>query len=108
MKANCPDWRKHKPPMWNAIGAVAALAVAAVAWLRSRSAAGGFYDEGVYGMAPAVHRRYALASAGFAIFFAAALVARADGIGLAVLGIYAVVAILYASSFLRGASDDHE
>jgi hypothetical protein len=59
-------------------------------------------------MAPATHRRYALASAVFAVCFAAAFVLHAASAGLAVLGVYAVIVILYLSSFVRGASDYHE
>jgi hypothetical protein len=94
--------------MWNLIGIVAALAIAALAWRRGRAPAGGFYDEGVYGMAPAIHRRYAYAGAAFAIFFAIAFAMHATFAGFAGLAIYALVAILYASSFVRGASDYHE
>jgi hypothetical protein len=94
--------------MWNLIGAVAALAVGAVAWRRSHAAAGGFYDEGVYGMAPAIHRRYALAGLAFAIYFIAAFALHASTAGMAGLAVFALIAILYASSFIRGASDYNE
>jgi len=93
--------------MWNLIGAAVALATAALAWKRSR-APGGFYAEGVYGMTAAVHRRYAAASLAFALAFVAAFALRATFAGLVVLAAYAVIAILYYSSFVRGASDYHE
>jgi hypothetical protein len=94
--------------MWNLIGAAVALGIAVLAWQRGRSAAGGFYDDGVYGMAPAIHRRYALVSAVFALFFIAMFALQASTAGLAGLALYVLIAILYASSFLRGASDYHE
>jgi hypothetical protein len=90
--------------MWNLVGVVAALAVAGVAWQRSR-VAGGFYDAQVYAMTRAIHRRYALVSLAFAACFAVAFATHADTLGLAALAVYAVIAIIYATSFLRGASD---
>jgi hypothetical protein len=93
--------------MWNLIGTAAALAIALLAWLRSR-AAGGFYAAGVYGMSPVIHRRYAIAGLAFAAGFAVAFALNATTAGLAGLAIFAVIAILYLSSFVRGASDYHE
>jgi Flp pilus assembly protein TadB len=93
--------------MWNLIGAAAALLTAALAWKRSR-APGGFYAEGVYGMGPSLHRRYAAVSLAFALVFGIAFALHATFAGLVVLAAYAVIAILYYSSFVRGASDYHE
>jgi len=93
--------------MWNLIGVAAALGIAALAWRSSRSA-GGFYAAGVYGMAPAIHRRYAVAGLSFAACFALAFAFHATLAGLYGLAIFAVIAILYLSSFVRGASDYHE
>jgi hypothetical protein len=93
--------------MWILIGIAAALATAAWAWSRSR-APGGFYAEGVYGMAPATHRRYAAVSLAFALGLGIALALHATFAGLAGLAVFAVIAILYYSSFIRGASDYHE
>jgi len=94
--------------MWNLIGVVAALALAALAWRRSRTPAGGFYDQEVYGMSAATHRRYAVTCLAFAAFFAAALFLHAAAAGLAGFAVFTLIAIIYASSFVRGASDDHE
>jgi hypothetical protein len=91
--------------MWNQLGLAIALAVAAVAWHRSRSQ-GGYYDEDVYGMTPATHRRYALASLSFAFYFGAAWRLGGTVQGLGGLTVYAVVVILYGASFLRGAEED--
>lgn len=83
------------------------LALAAIAWRRSR-ASGGFYDAGVYAMTPRSHRAYAVAGLAFALFFAVTLALHGEGAGIAGLAAYAVVAIFYATSFLRGASDDDQ
>lgn len=87
------------------IGLAVSLAVAAAAWWRSRLT-GGYYDAGIYGMTPRAHRAYALVSLGFALFFALALGLGSTSAGVAGLAIYTVVAIFYATSFLRGAADD--
>jgi hypothetical protein len=93
--------------MWNLIGVAAALGIAVFAWQRSR-AAGGFYAAGVYGMSPIIHRRYAIAGLAFAACFALAFALHATFAGLTVFALFAVIAILYLSSFVRGASDYHE
>ena len=93
--------------MWNLIGAGAALALAALAWHRSRTT-GGFYDEGVYGMTRRTHARYAAGYLVLALVLAAAGALHADTAGFAGLAILVLGAILYLSSFLRGASDYHE
>lgn len=91
--------------MWSVAGLVLALALASIAWFRSRTR-GGHYDAAVYAMTPAVHRRYALVSLAFATFFAVTLAMRASGAGLAGLTVYALVVLLYGASFLRGAEED--
>jgi hypothetical protein len=93
--------------MWNLIGAAASLGIATLAWRQTRTR-GGFYAEGVYGMAPSTHQAYAIVSLVFAVGFAVAFALRATFTGLAALAVYAVIAILYLSSFIRGASDYHE
>jgi len=93
--------------VWSSIGIVLGVALAAIAWRRSR-VSGGFYDAGVYAMTPRTHRAYALAGLAFALFFAVTLALRRDGAGIAGLAAYAVLAIFYATSFLRGASDDDQ
>jgi hypothetical protein len=93
--------------MWSLIGAILALAVSAVAWQRSRAKSRTFYEHDVYGMTPSTHRRYALASAGFAIvFIAGSLWPHVPTVPL--LAAYTVVAILYFASFVRGASGEDE
>lgn len=93
--------------MWNLGGLAIAVSIAALAWYRSRRT-GGFYDADVYGMTAITHRRYTLTSLAFACFFAAAFVLHLDAAGVAGLALYAVIAIFYAASFLRGADDYHE
>jgi hypothetical protein len=75
------------------------------AWRRSAAPAG-YYDGQVYGMTPATHRRYALVAIAFAIAFALAAVARFETASIIALALFVPVAIFYASSFLRGASDE--
>jgi hypothetical protein len=87
------------------MGVIIASLVAAVAVWRSR-AAGGFYDREVYGMDAKAHARYATVSLVFAVFFAVTLALRLPAAGIAALALYALVALLYATSFLRGASDE--
>jgi uncharacterized membrane protein len=91
--------------IWSLIGLAAALSVAAVAWRRSRRS-GGFYDSGVYGMTPAAHRSYAIVSLLAAAYFAATCVLALSTAGIAGLALYAFIALFYATSFLRGASDE--
>jgi hypothetical protein len=93
--------------IYNVAGLVLALCVAAIAWRRSRSA-GGFYDREVYGMQAGTHRRYAIASLAFAALFAAAYAAHLPAAGIAGLALYALIAVLYAASFLQGAHDRDE
>ncbi len=91
--------------MWSIVGFFIAIAIAAIAYRRSRSP-GGFYDRDVYAMNSSVHRRYALVSLAFALFFAITYAGRAATAGIAGLALYALIAVLYATSFLRGASDE--
>jgi hypothetical protein len=93
--------------IWTSIGLLLALALAAAAWRRSLGS-GGFYDRDVYAMTPATHRRYAIAGLAFATYFAAALLFGQETAGIAGLALYALVAVIYATSFLRGAPDRDE
>lgn len=91
--------------MWSIGGLLLALALAATAW-RSSRAPGGFYDREIYAMDTRAHRRYAAVSLVFALFFAATYAFRRDSAGIAGLALYALIAVFYATSFLRGASDE--
>ncbi len=57
-------------------------------------------------MNPVAHKRYALVSLGFALFFAAAYAFHLASEGIAALALYALIAVFYATSFLQGAPDD--
>lgn len=92
--------------VWSWIGFSLAVALATVAWYRSR-ASGSYYDADVYAMTGRTHRAYAVAGLAFALFFVVTLALHWDGAGIAGLTAYAVVAIFYATSYLQGASDDH-
>jgi hypothetical protein len=90
--------------MWTALGIAVSLAVAAAAWLRSR-VAGGHYDADTYGMTPQTHIRYVWCSLALALLlFASLFIPAIPVIGL--LAVCVLVAILYLSSFLRGAQAD--
>jgi hypothetical protein len=91
--------------IWSLGGLAIALVVASIALRCSRSP-GGFYDREAYGMTAAVHRRYATTSLVFAIYFAVTSAFHLETAGIAGLALYALIAVLYASSFLRGASDE--
>jgi len=84
---------------------ILALSVSAASWRRSRSR-GGFYDREIYAMDSRTHRRYGWLSLAFAVFFAATYALRLAAAGIAGLALYALVALLYATSFLRGAADE--
>jgi len=93
--------------VWSITGLTIAVSVAALAWRRSRSP-GGFYAHHVYGMDERAHRRYAAVSLAFATYFAITLAGRFDAAGIAGLALYALVAVMYGTSFLRGAGDRDE
>ncbi len=94
--------------IYNVVGLVLALGVAAIAWRRSR-AAGGFYDRDVYGMdaddASALRDRQLGVRR---LLRGHVRIARAPAAGIAGLALYALVAVLYAASFLQGAPDPDE
>ena len=93
--------------IYNAVGIVLALGVALAAW-RSSASRGGYYDREVYGMSPATHVRYAVISLAFAGFFIAAYVLALRSAGIAALALYALLAVFYLTSFLRGAAESDE
>ena len=93
--------------MWNVVGIALALSIAAIAIVRSRTR-GGYYDSQLYGMVPETHRRYAIISLAFALFFGVSYAFRAETAGLVALAIYAVIALLYLTSFIRGYADNDE
>lgn len=90
--------------MYSVAGLVLALAVGGAAWQRSRRG-GGYYDREVYGMDRKAHLRYAVFSALFAAFFAVSWSLGLARAGIVALALYVLSAVLYGSSFLRGAAD---
>lgn len=93
--------------MWASVGLALSLATAAFALFRSMRTPSNYYEADVYGMTPALHRRYAVASLLFAAAFALSLFIPAIP-DVPVLGGFAVLFIFYFSTFLRGFSDEDQ
>jgi hypothetical protein len=91
--------------VWSLAGLILAIALSAIAWRRSAATAG-YYDGQVYGMTPAIHRRYAAIGVAFALVFALAASMRFETTGIVALAVFTPLAIFYATSFLRGADDE--
>ena len=90
--------------MWNAVGLGISVVVATAAFARASSRAG-HYDGAVYGMTPAMHRRYAYVALALAIAFAVAF-AWPPMPTVVLLGAIVLVGLFYLTSFLRGAEAD--
>jgi len=87
-------------------GLILALGGAALGLARSR-VTGGYYESGLYAMTAASHRRFATLSLLFAGAFA--LLGAFPVLPLfPVLAAYVLLAILYATSFARGAQEEDE
>ena len=106
-KSGLPGAGGDETLMWNVVGLALALLVAVIAWWRSKSR-GSFYDADVYRMTATHHRRYALVSLAFALFFGIAYLLGAQAAGTILLAPYALIVIFYSTSFLRGAYEDDE
>ena len=91
--------------LWSLLGALLSLTLAGLAWLRSRSS-GGYYDRSVYGMTDSTHRRYAIAGVGLAALFIGMAVTGSQAILIPAFAAFALLAVFYGTSFLRGFSDD--
>jgi hypothetical protein len=92
---------------WSLIGAICAAALAAFAFWRSRQP-GGHYDDEIYGMTHVSHIRYTLAALGFAILFAVSAYTQNTTLLLPIGAAFALLAVFYGTSFLRGFSDAHD
>lgn len=90
--------------MWNIAGLGISLVVATVALARA-SLRAGHYDGAGYGMQPSTHRRYAFVAVVLALGFIAAFAWPAIP-SVVLLGAIVLVALLYGTSFLRGAESD--
>lgn len=93
--------------MWAYSGIVLSLILAAYAVWRSKSASAGYYESEVYAMDASTHRRWAFAAAGFALLFLISAV-RGHQYDVTIFAAFAVVAILYIASFLRGYGSEDE
>ncbi len=78
-----------------------------VALYRSRANAGSSYQEATYGMTARSHRRFALVSGFFALVFVAGIFWETVPT-LPLFALFTVLAILYAASFVRGATGEDE
>jgi len=93
--------------VWSIVGLSTCLAVAVLAWWRSRTPAG-FYDGEVYGMTQRGHLRYlAIELVGGAAFLGT-LLTHADTLAAWLFAAVALVDVFYLTSFLRGASEDEQ
>jgi len=93
--------------MWAYSGIVLALLLAAYAARRSKSASAGYYESEVYGMDASTHRKWAFAALGFALLFLISAI-RGHQFDVMIFAAFAVVAILYIASFLRGYGSEDE
>lgn len=93
--------------MWALIGVGSALLGAVLALWRSKSRAASFYEHEVYGMTHASHLRFAQISSAFAIAFTLC-VFMPKLPAVAFLAAYSVLLILYAATFVRGATGEDE
>ena len=92
---------------WPWIGLGGALLGSAVGLRCSRASVRSFHEYEVYGMTPASHARFAYAGMGFALIFAlGAAITRIPVIPI--LALYTLIFILYAATFVRGATGEDE
>ncbi len=89
-----------------AILGIALALIGALVSLGRVRAARSFYAADVYHMTARSHRRFAFASAAFAVAFAASIGWPPATIPL--LAVYVLLLVLYGSSFARGFSSDDE
>jgi hypothetical protein len=112
--------------MWVWPGFVLSVALAGVAWWRSRAPVQSYYEGEVYGIGAAGHRKYALGfTIGAALFLAELLwpgwIARLRNLSgstrwhvpedwwvNALLAYLALTGILYGATFVRGATGEDE
>lgn len=84
-----------------------ATCMAGIAFVQSRGPDAQYYSREVYGMDARSHRRWAFAALGFILLFAiSAVLGHAYDVMLAAA--FAVIAILYFASFVRGYSSEDE
>jgi hypothetical protein len=92
---------------WAWIGLGCALLGSYLGLRRSKATTRTFYEQEVYNMTPASHRRFAQVSLGFAALFAiGTLTPKIPAIP--VLAMYTLILILYAATFVRGATGEDD
>ena len=92
---------------WEILGLIVSLTGAAIGLSRSRASRPGYYVSEVYTLSAISHRRFATASLAFAAAFA--LLGAFPVLPLApVFGAYEILAVLYLTSFARGAQGEDE
>lgn len=93
--------------MYGTFGAVMAALGAILAFRNARVSTRSFYANQVYNVTPHGHLRFAVASAIVAFIFVLGQLFF-DVISVPLLALYAVLAILYGASFVRGATGEDE
>lgn len=93
--------------MYGTFGAIIAAIGAALAFRNARVTSHSFYATQVYNVTARGHMRFAWTSVSCAILF---LIDRLsfNTIAIPLLALYAVFAILYGASFVRGATGEDE
>jgi len=92
--------------MWVVSGLVLSVVLALVAWARSKAAPRTYYESQMYGMGSRAHQGYCLAFVLLAIGLLGAIMW--PPLALPALAVFALIAILYGATFLRGASGEDE
>lgn len=93
--------------MWALLGILLALGGAALGLARSRTDKPGYFEAEVYTLSAISHRRFATASLAFAGVFAVLGAFPILPI-FPVFAAYVILAILYVTSFARGAQGEDE
>jgi hypothetical protein len=93
--------------MWALIGIILALGGAALGLARSRTDKPGYFEHEVYTLSAISHRRFAIASLAFAAGFA--LLGAFPILPIfPALTAYVILAVLYVTTFARGAQGEDE
>jgi hypothetical protein len=93
--------------VYGTFGAVMAALGAILAYRNARVSTTSFYANQVYNITANGHLRFAIASAIIAFVFVLGRLFF-DVISVPLLALYAVLAILYGASFVRGATGEDE
>ena len=102
-----PPHRRIQASVWALIGIILALGGAGLGLARSRTDKPGYFESEVYTLSAISHRRFATASLGFAGVFAILGAFPILPI-FPVFAAYVILAVLYITSFARGAQGEDE